>query len=235
MMLPARYPGAVAIALALAATAVAGGAPAAALDQGTIVTFTVRAETSLARDRLVADIAVEGTDKDAAHLQDTLNRRMATALARAKAVAAVTATTGDYNVYEERPEKGPPVWHGRQALQLAATDQPALLHLVGALQADGFILNGLAAAVSPAAERAVEDKLTDAALARMRARAQRIAAAMDLKLTGYRRLNIGNVAAPPLPVRPLMAMTAREAAPVVAPGAATVGVSVTAEIALGPR
>ncbi len=205
----------------------------AAAQEGTIVTFTMRAETSLVRDRLEADLAVEATDADAAHLQSAINRRMAAALARAKPVPEIAATTGGYSVYQERSDKAPPLWHGRQTLHLEAEDQAALLQLAGVLQADGLVLTDLTATVSQGAARAVEDKLTDEALQRVRERAAKVATAMSLQVARVRTLTIGNVEAPPLPVRAFgVAMAARAAPPVAVPGDATVGVSITAEVEL---
>ena len=124
------------------------------------------------------------------------------------------------------PDKAPPLWHGRQTLHLEAQDQAALLKLAGVLQADGLVLNDLTATVSPGAARAVEDKLTDEALHRVRERAAKVAAAMGLRVARVRTLTIGSVEAPPLPIRAFgVAMAARAAAPVAVPGEATVGVS----------
>lgn len=224
------------LSLAAATFAFAGiAAAAASAQETTIVTFTARAETNLVRDRLVADLAVEATDADAARLQGAINRRMTAALARAKAVPAVTVATGGYSVYEERPDKAPPLSHGQQSLHLEAQDQAALLGLAGTLQADGLALTSLTATLSHDAARAVEDRLTDEALQRVRVRAAKVAAALGLHVARLRTLHIGSVEAPPAPVRAFaMAMAARAAPPVAAPGEAVVGVTVEAEVELSP-
>ena len=218
---------------AVAADAAAGAAPAGA----TLVTLSEQARRQLPRDRLVGELAVEASNADARRLQDEINRRMAAALARAKEVPAVTATTTGYNVYQSHPEKAPARWQGQAGLRLESTDRAALMTLIGALQAQGLTVTGLSAEVSPAAAQAVEDALTTEALHRIAQRSQSVAAALDMNVSGYRTLHIGNVAPPPSPIRPLMrAMTqAAPAAPVIEAGEATVTVSVTAEVELTPR
>jgi uncharacterized protein len=204
-------------------------------EEGTILSFNERAEKTLARDRLQADLAVEASDTDAARLQAGINRRMAAALARAKADANIAVSSGGYTVYEDRSDKAAPRWRGRQGLHLESRDQAALLQLVGLLQADGLVLTGLAATLSREATRAAEDELTDEALHRMKDRAERIAAALGLRIARFRTIHVGNVAAPPLPVRMLAAAAPSNAPPpVLEPGESTIGVTVEAEIELTP-
>jgi predicted secreted protein len=211
------------------------GRAAAAAGQGTMLAFTEHAEESLVRDRVVAELAVEATDPDPARLQGAINRRMTAALARAKTVAGLTATTGDYSVYEERPKTGPELWHGRQVLRLEAGAQAALLPLVGTLQHDGLVLAALQATLSRTATRAAEDRLTIEALHHVKARAATMAAALGLRVVRIRSLRVGNAGPPPQPLRAMaMAMTAEAAPPpVLAPDRATVEVTVEAEIELG--
>lgn len=244
-----RFPTPMPAAFLLAALLLAGAAlPAVAVDAPaattavtasgvTLVTLSEQARRQLPRDRLVSELAVEASNADARRLQDEINRRMATALARAKEVPAVTATTTGYNVYQSHPEKAPARWQGQAGLRLESADRAALMTLVGALQAQGLTVTGLSAEVSPAAAQAVEDVLTTEALHRIAQRSESVAAALDMKFSGYRTLHIGNVAPPPSPIRPLMRAMAQAApaAPVIEAGEATVTVSVTAEVELTPR
>lgn len=203
----------------------------------TLVTLSEQARRQLPRDRLVSDLAVEASNADARRLQDEINRRMTAALARAKEVSAVTATTTGYNVYQSHPEKAPARWQGQAGLRLESTDRAALMTLVGALQAQGLTVTGLSAEVSPAATQAVEDALTTEALHRIAQRSQSVAAALDMNFSRYRTLHIGNVVPPPSPIMPMMRAMAQAApaAPVIEAGQATVMVSVTAEVELTPR
>lgn len=231
----------VALGLAVLMSGISGGALAASQPAaGTVVSFSANAEQRLIRDRFVAELAIEATNSDAARLQGEINRRMTAALARAKAVAGITATTGGYSVYQERPQNAPDRWHGRQSLRLAAKDQAALLALVGTLQGNGLALTALDATASREAAQAVEDRLTDEALRRVKERAAKVAAALGLGVVRIRSLRIGNVAPPPLPLRAMgmgIAMAAQSVPPpAFAPEEATVNVTVEAEVELGaPR
>ena len=150
-------------------------------DSATVLRLVERSERMVKRDRLMAELRVEASDADPARLQAEINRRMAAALERAKATATVTVTTGGYHVYQQPP--GPPVpdragahpppprWQGMQSLLLQSRDAGALLALAGTLQQQGLVLSSLAYELTPEAARAVEDELTEEALARLRQRA----------------------------------------------------------------
>jgi predicted secreted protein len=168
-----------------------------------------------------------------------INRRMAAALAQAKAAANVTVTTTGYNVYQVRPEKGPAHREGRQGLHLESKDSAALLTLVGALQGDGLTISNFAASVSPEILRSVQDELTTEALHRVAQRAANIAATLDMRVLRYVTLQVGNTDAPPHFIQPMMraavAMAPAPAPPVAAAGEETVSVGVNAEVELAPK
>src|SRR5713226_6290284 len=186
---------------------------------------------------------VEASNADPARLQAEINRRMATALERAKAAAAVTVTTGDYQVYQKPPSRPapdrrsanpPPRWQGMQSLLLQSRDAGALLALAGMLQQQGLVLSSLAYELTPEAARAVEDELTKEALARLRQRAERVAGDLGMTVERIRDLQVGN-ADGTQPVPRGFLNRYREAAPVAEPGDATVSVSVSAEVLRAPR
>jgi uncharacterized protein len=201
---------------------------------GTTLTLSARAEKALPRDRLHADLRVEAAGSDPVQVQAEVNRRMATALAHAKAAAGVTVETAGYAVYAERDDKGIITrWQGSQTLHLASDDFAALLKLVGTLQGEGLVLSNLAAELSPAAAKAAQDALTDEALKEIRVRAARIAATLGTHVERYAELHVGNVATPPVPVR-FMAAAGNMPTPVAAAGDATVTVTVDATVLLAP-
>lgn len=92
------------------------------------------AQRDVPRDRLRADLAVDFTDLDAAKVQAEINRHMAAALTRIKAVPDVAIETNGYSVYQDRSDKGPQRWHGSQSFALTSKNFAALLVLVGTLQ-----------------------------------------------------------------------------------------------------
>ncbi|MDE2166416.1 MAG: SIMPL domain-containing protein [Alphaproteobacteria bacterium] len=224
--------GALILMAAVVAPALAQPAPA-----GTTLTLSAHADKTLPRDRLHADLRVEATGANPVRVQAEVNRRMAVALAHAKATAEVTVETAGYGVYAERDAKGNVTrWHGSQGLRLTSKDFATLLNLVGTLQDEGLALSDLAAELSPAAALAAQDTLTDEALKEIRARAARIAAALGTHIERYTELRVGNVSTPPVPVRFMAAAAAPSSMPppVAAAGDATVSVTVDATVLLAP-
>lgn len=215
------------------AVASSGAAPAqtppAAASQA-ILHLSETSQRDIARDLLRASLAVELDGPDAAKLQAEINRRMTAALARIKAVPGIDVETTGYVVSQERPAKGPPLWRGKQSIALAGKDFATLLALVGALQRQGLVVEALAPDLSRDARQAVEDELTDTALARLKQRAARVAATLGTKVEGFRDIRIGS-ALPPPRFAPMMAAAAAPA-PAIAPGTATVSVTVNADIVL---
>jgi uncharacterized protein len=203
----------------------------------TVLHLSEQAQRLVARDELRAVLRVEGTGGDAARLQAQINHRMAEAVARAKDVAGVTVATGGYSVYAQHVEDQPVQWHGAASLILTATDAPPLLTLVGTLQQKGLVISSLDYELTPKAARAVEDALTDEALARLRARAERVAQTLGLTVLRISDVRLGNASGVvPMP-HPLFAarLGAPVPAPVAEPGEATVSVSAEAEVLLVPK
>lgn len=224
--------------LATVSAASAQTAPLAPANQS-ILHLSETAQRDVPRDLLRATLAAEAIDPDAGKVQSEINQRMSAAIARIKQTAGVTVETGGYNVYRETPDKQPARWHGSQTVTLTSKDFAALLNLIGTLQQQGLVTQDLAPDISREARQSVEDALTDEALARLKQRAERIAATAGVKLQGIRALTVGNVNAPPPIIRPMVRMAAA-AAPAPAPppvaeaGDATVSITVAAEFALAP-
>jgi predicted secreted protein len=217
----------------------AGAAPSDS--NATVLHLVERGERMVKRDRLAAELRVEACDADPARLQAEINRRMATALASAKAIAAITVTTGGYHVYPLAADgagaNANPRWQGTQSLLLQSRDAAALLNLLGTLQQQGLLLSSLTYELTPEAARAVEDELTKEALVRLRQRAERVADDLGMTVARIRDLQIGNAeGAQPTP-RAFLASRSRDAAPapVAEAGDATVSVSVSGEVLLAPR
>lgn len=201
-----------------------------------VLHLTETAERLVARDRLRADLAADVTDPDAAKVQAEINRRMSAALQRIKAVPDLQVETNGYSVYQERPEKAPPRWHGSQSVSVTAKDFAPLLALVGTLQQEGLVVRGLIPLLSREARQATEDELTATALDRLQKRAARIATQLNSKIDLYRDVRVGNAAAPgPVPMmRAAAAPSSFSPAPppVAEPGETQVSVTVEADIVL---
>jgi uncharacterized protein len=225
------------IAAALSAPPAAAAAPPPPPDDGmTVLHLTESADRAIRRDRLRVQLRVETTAGNAKQVQADINRRMASALAKVKAVAGVKPETGSYSVYEERQQNVPSRWRGSQSLSLIDQDFAELLALVGDLQNDGLAVASLAFELSPEAARVAQDELTNEALNRLRDRAERIAMELHLSFQRYRDIRIGNVGGDrPVPMRAMaMAAAAPAPPPVGEAGDAMVQVSVDADVVLAP-
>ena len=227
----------------VSAPALAQAPPSAPLpENATLLHLSEPAQRLVPRDQLRAVLHVEAVDTDAAKLQTDINRRLAAALAKAKSVTSLRVETSGYSVY---PDSGPSVvskgrsnqWRGSASLSLIGQDPAPILALVGELQKEGLVLSSLAYELTPAAARAVEGELTDEALARLKERAQKIAATLGLSVERIRDLHVGNaLGTQPGPrVFAEKMVTASAPAPVAEPGEATVTVTVDADIVLAPR
>jgi len=216
-------------------SALAAQPPEGAPSTATVLHLSAEAQRLVPRDLLRAVLRVEGVDADPARLQAEINRRMAAAVAQAKAVPGLVVATGGYSLYQERPKGQPAQWHGAESLTLSAHDAASLLALTGRLQQNGLVTSSLDYELSPEAAQASEDALTEQALQRLRRRAARVAASLGLAVERIRDLRLGNaVASPPAP-RFFMARGAVSAKPVAEPGEAPVSVSVDADVELGPK
>jgi predicted secreted protein len=224
--------------LAVPASAMAAG-PAAA---PTHLTLQETAEARVSGDRLIVTLRAETRGADAAEVQARLNRQMAAALVRAKAVEGVVVSTGTYTVQEvlaseDGAKPGRRLWLAVQSLTVesAAERSAALLALAGALQDDGLLIGSTGAALSVAARRAVEERLVREAIGQVRGQAENAAAALGLAVVGIRSVRIDRGGAP----HPMMMRAASDGmmskammAPSVEPADLRVSVTVDAEFDL---
>jgi uncharacterized protein len=228
---------------AVAALAMLGGAPMArAADTPAPVGFTIvhlneRAVRLMPRDHLRAGLAVEVTGPVPQQVQAEINRRMDTALQKARQVSTVKPETGGYSVYQQREPNKPVVWHGQQTLNLSSDAPADLLALMGDLQQQGLNTVGLGFEVAPDTLRKAQDGLTAEALTALRQRAERVASELGLGVQQIRDLTVGNAESgvrPPMPMA-MMRSAGAAAPPVAEPGDAEVSVTVQAEVWLAPK
>ncbi|HTV46206.1 MAG TPA: SIMPL domain-containing protein [Stellaceae bacterium] len=215
-------------------------APVAALAQTTqpptVLHLSQTAEQTAVRDVLRVELRIEDTSTDPVAVQAAINRRMSAALNRARRQQGIAVETGTYAVDEEQPQppqRGPARWRGSQSLILQGKDADAVLKLARALQSGGLLMSSMSYEVSPETVRGAEADLTAEALADLAERAADIADRLHLKVLRYSELRVGNAesGAAPTPRFAAMAMPA----PVAAPGEATIRVTVTAALLLGPE
>jgi predicted secreted protein len=202
------------------------------------LTLGESAERELVQDRLTVSLRVEATAATAAAVQADVNRRMEAALARARAVSGIRVETTGYWTYEERPANQPRRWRGQAGLNLVGSDTGAVLALAGALQETGLAMSGMRFELTPESARAVQDELTADALRRVRARADKAADAIGMRVVGIVEMRVGDAGGAVPQPRPMMrasAMAADAAPPVAEPGLAIVRIEVEAVFRLGPK
>lgn len=230
----------------LLATALPAAAQTARVDDGlTIVALTESAQRDVPRDRLRLQLRVEQTGSDATRVQGEINRRMSSALEKARAVAQpgkLRVETGGYWIYQERPQDAPARWRGAQSLTLVGNETAVILPLAAQLQQEGFLMSQMGWELSIDARRKHEDELTTEAIERLRARSELIARAMNGALVRFSKIGVGSVGGerpPPMAMRAApapMGAGAAASAPVAAePGIEQVQVNVQAEILVKPN
>ncbi len=150
-----------------------------------IVTVTASATNDVANDRMHAFLRAEVDNADPAQAASEVNARMARALARARGVTGIEASTAGYSSFQITEPNKPPRWRVSQTLALEGADFAALAGLVSRLQSnDGLVLASLNFSVSAATRRAAEDALTQQAIRNWQHRAQ--AAAQGFGGGGWR-------------------------------------------------
>jgi uncharacterized protein len=183
-------------------------------------------ETVMAHpDELVATLRAEVTAANAASAQQAVNSAMATALARARQIAGVTAATQGYTAWQAtQPQR----WQASQTLTLRSHDGSALLTLVGELQQKGLATSDLSWQLSPEASRTARDQALREALSALRGRAEEAASLLGLRFDSFQRVSIATPQPVPIMPRAMMAMAAAAPTPPSAQ-AEDIPVSATAE------
>lgn len=190
---------------------VAGVPVAASAD--TVLHLSETGQEAVHPDRLVAALRIEAQAATPADAQKRVNVAMAQALNEAHAVAGLTVSTSAYSAWQPTPPGAPAKneWHAGQTLMLDSGDAPALLGLVGKLQAEGLVLAQLDWRVAPEAAAHARTEATRKALLALRARAETAADALGLKFDSFSSVSLD--APPPHPPLTAAPMAMRLAAP----------------------
>ena len=200
---------------------------------GTLLRISESAEVTRVPDEIRATLRYEAREATPAAVQASVNRTMASALEQARAVSAITASTGAYRSWRQ---EDPVRWVASQTLNLRSKDQTALLELTGNLQSRGLALGGIGYGLTPESARAARQEAGSLALDALRRRAEAVASQMGMKVERIAELQLE---APDLPAsRPMMAqaMAARAApAPVAQAEDIVVTATVQAVVILAPN
>ena len=213
-------------ALALLAAPAARTQPAPGITPWpeTALHLSETAEVARAPDEVVAVLRAEARGGSAAAVQDTVNRAMAQAVARAAAVPGVNATTGGY--WTTRVQDGG-TWQASQQLTLRSGNAAVLLDLTSTLQQQGLTLGGLNWTLRRETQRVAREEAAQLALDAIRRRADAVAAQLGLIVVGLREVRID---APDRGPRPMMAMAAARPAGAAPPVAVAEDIQVAATV-----
>lgn len=218
----------------------------------TILHISATERAQVPQDLLTASLRIEKENADPKAVQAEINTIMAKAVETAKAVTTVKVSTGHYYVYQYNPNPQPPVplkdgkeadkaaerWRGSQSVQLQSTSADDLLKLAGTLQGSGLVMENLGYSLSPEKADEAKDNLMEAALAKVKVKAERAAKAMNKSRADLIEINVDsadNFVHPPVMMR-AMAMDAggmeKASAPTAAPGESEITLTVTAKALL---
>lgn len=205
-----------------------------AQDRHTVLDLSETVRREVPDDEIVATLVARAQAQEPGPAQNEVNRRMAAALDKARAVEGVRVTSGGYHVYREQPSENVWVWVAVQELNLESADGERLLTLVGELQSAGLAVQDLRWQLADTSRRAIERSLLSEALQALEAKARTAADALSLTMSGWRRVSLAPDAQPMPRFRAPMAMAAADEAapPVAAAGTSEVTVTVSAEALL---
>ncbi|GBQ98460.1 hypothetical protein AA23498_3234 [Acetobacter nitrogenifigens DSM 23921 = NBRC 105050] len=216
-----------AVVLAVGVTA---AAQAETTTAGTQLELTGTGVVDASPDRLTATLVARGVASDAATAQSRANDIVRKAMAAIAGVDGVKGAAGSYSVSPPGTNDAAKNWEARQTIHVAASGADALLPLVGRLQAQGLLLDGLGWSLSPAREKELSKQATKLALDDMREKARDAATDLDMKVASIAEVSLET----PFGPRPVMLMAARMAsAPTSTPEEQHVSVTARAKIILG--
>lgn len=220
----------------------------------TVLHISATERAQVPQDLLTASLRIEKEGADAKAVQAEINSVMAKAVETSKAVSTVKVSTGHYYVYQYDPNPQPPrpvedkdgkaaekpvmKWRGSQSLQLQSTKADDLLKLAGSLQDSGLVMENLGYSLSPEKADEAKDNLMEAALAKVKAKAERAGKAMGKSRTDLVEINVDSsdsfVHAPVMMRAMAMDGAAMEkaSAPTAAPGESEITLTVSAKALL---
>lgn len=195
----------------------------------TVLRLSETARVSVRPDELSASMRAEAQSPEATKAQNAVNVAMGKALATARAVSGLSGNTGGYQVYQVQQPN--PHWLAAQTLDFAGADGDAVLGLVGHLQEQGLMVQGLNWRLAEATAAKAREQATEKALGALRARAEAAAKILGLKFDSFREVRLDGVAAP-RPVPRMVNAAMAIAAPVAEAGDVDVAATVEADAIL---
>ncbi len=194
----------------------------------TLLRLSATGSVSAAPDVLVAELTAQSTAPSPATAQRRVNAMIAEAMKTAAGVTGVAAKAIGYTVGQADEKRV--AWTAQQTLDLRSADGPALLDLVGTLQAHGLVTASLDWELSPDKQQQAHDAATTAALKTLQARAATAAQALGLQVDSFKEVRLDESGIGPRPMMRMMAASAT--APQATPGQQDVTAQVSADVVL---
>ncbi|MDR0774809.1 MAG: SIMPL domain-containing protein [Rickettsia sp.] len=165
---------------------------------GSYLNISVTEQMDVKEDLLISSMRIEkeGVDK---YIQDEINLMMPKAVKMAKEVEDITVSTEQYYVYQYNQDQNidnkkdkvkKKMWRGTQVLSLKSKSSEALLTLIGKLQNEGLLIQSLNYTLSNEKREVIRDSMIEAAIAKLKQRAIRVAKALGKEYDGFTMINV---------------------------------------------
>lgn len=190
------------IVAALAGMFLPGALKAGAADLNyNLIDFSVQAGREVGNDLMQATLFAESAGSNPAEMAAIVNKRLAAAVAQAKAVQGVKVESGNYRSWANYQKGRQDGWRTRADLRLESRDFTGLAGLIGTLQAGDMQLEGMQFLISPALRSQIEAELTKEALAAFQARAELVRQSLTAQASKIVTLRLDSQ--PPQQPRPM--------------------------------
>lgn len=201
----------------------------------TILRLVEVGQVAVHPDQLAASLRADADGSGPVEVQARVNVAITAALAQAKAAPGITVTTSNYSVFQQQANpQAPRTWHASQGIELAGADGPALLALVGKLQASGLAVGQLGWRLAPATARSAHAQAASLALSQLRGHADQAAASLGLVFVSFKIVDLDPGAAG-VPIRAMANFAAAMPAPSAEAADVVVDARVAAEIILDSK
>jgi predicted secreted protein len=225
-------------------------------DHGTTLMLNQRVDRLVPRDQVQIELRIDMLGADPKQLQIQVKTLLDGAVQKAKAVPQIAIETGAYTALRQADPRTPRAmmmqgngnavpmtlssagdWRAIQLLSLTTNDFTALAPLVSELENDGLQLSDMRVSLTPDAMHMVQAELAPQAIAALRAQADKLASAMDMKVERFVNISVTNSAPEnQMPPRPTINFNQQPNQTVMmSSGDFDVSVSVSANILLAPK
>jgi predicted secreted protein len=200
---------------AQAQTTISVSSTAGANDHNTTLMLNQRADRRVPRDQVQVELRIDMLGADPKQLQTQVKTLLDGAVQKAKAIPQIAIEAGAYTALRQTDPRAPRTmpgammmngsgaavpmtlstagdWHAVQLLSLTTADFGALAPLVSDLESDGLQLSDMRVTLTPGALRNVQSELAPQAIAALREQADKLAAAMDMRVERFVTINVTN-------------------------------------------